>query len=575
MMHQRYIEGVLTDKIPAGWRIKAICNQHLENLKRQNTDDFPFWFDEKQVAENLEVIKSLRHTKGKQYEGKAFQVQLHQAFMWAEMLGWKNEHGFRRYITAHCEKAKKNAKSEEAAATMVLLIGFDGEKAAEGWVVATTKDQAKFVFKAAQVMSRYLRWDVPEFRNDIKIAAKFIKYADPNSVAGTESTIGILAADRDSIDGVGAHIGIVDEYHAHKTSDLYDNILTSSTHLDQPMLFSITTPGFEILGPAKELRDYGDQILEGIVVDHTHFPFTFGFDDDRESDPQEWKDPANWYKTNPMLGISINLERMIQRYETAMKKGGRAARQFKMKNLGMWLKSASDFIPHKFVEKTWLKDKRVKALLEMLRGCKAWGGADLASEHDISSLSFVIPRNPIDPFVYIIRFHILPEDILEEKDQREAANYLKWKEENFMIIHEGNTTSFPLVRELIEFVANYLNIEAIGYDPWNAAETVTLLLEEGVNMAKVTQTCPSMNKATKKLETWHRTEKLKTAHDPVYGYMMNNCTTLERNDLIKPDKKRDKKPIDGVISDVNAITLYMDPARYKAPKKSGGGLVIV
>ena len=106
-----------------------------------------------------------------------------------------------------------------------------------------------------------------------------------------------LSRDSDKLDGLNPHFAVIDEFHAHKTDDLY-NVLKSATGARrQPMLFTITTAGFDKLGPCFSMRRTYIDILKGIKDQENTFVIIFTLD---ESD--DWKDPKNWVKSNPNLG---------------------------------------------------------------------------------------------------------------------------------------------------------------------------------------------------------------------------------------------------------------------------------
>lgn len=67
-----------------------------------------------------------------------------------------------------------------------------------------------------------------------------------------------------------------------------------------PHICTITTAGFNKLGPCYELRKYGIEVLENKSIDDSFFVCIFGLDEN-----DDWKDPKNWKKANPNLGITV------------------------------------------------------------------------------------------------------------------------------------------------------------------------------------------------------------------------------------------------------------------------------
>lgn len=56
---------------------------------------------------------------------------------------------------------------------------------------------------------------------------------------------------------------------------------------------------------AYELHTKAVDILEGRRVDPTFYPVVYGLKDD-----EDWEDEANWYKVNPSLGYTVDIERL-------------------------------------------------------------------------------------------------------------------------------------------------------------------------------------------------------------------------------------------------------------------------
>src|SRR5205807_1088825 len=75
-----------------------------------------------------------------------------QQFVQGSLFGWKGDDGHRRFRTAYIEIGKGSGKSPMAAGTALYGLLADGESAAEIYIAATKKDQAKIVFRDADNM---------------------------------------------------------------------------------------------------------------------------------------------------------------------------------------------------------------------------------------------------------------------------------------------------------------------------------------------------------------------------------------------------------------------------------------
>ena len=106
---------------------------------------------------------------------------------------------------------------------------------------------------------------------------------------------------------MNAHFACIDEYHAHPNDELYNVLRNSMGARRQPMLFTITTAGFNRESPCYKHRNYCTSVLNGNIKDDALFSVIYTLD---EGD--DWADPINWQKANPNLGISVYRRQLEQ-----------------------------------------------------------------------------------------------------------------------------------------------------------------------------------------------------------------------------------------------------------------------
>ena len=144
-LYQSYIDKVTSCKAVVCDNVRLAVNRQLVDLQRQNTPDFQYYFDEDEAERWLKFISILRHTSGN-WKGQRFNIQDFQAFRWACIFGWQRTDGKgRRFRRAFVEVARKQGKTEEAAAIMLGGMIIDGEQTAQIYSAATTRHQAKIV----------------------------------------------------------------------------------------------------------------------------------------------------------------------------------------------------------------------------------------------------------------------------------------------------------------------------------------------------------------------------------------------------------------------------------------------
>jgi phage terminase large subunit-like protein len=88
------------------------------------------------------------------------------------------------------------------------------------------------------------------------------------------------------MDGPNVHGAIIDELHAHRTRNVVDVLETATGARRQPLLFEITTAGYDRHTICYEHHDYSIKMLEGTVPDDSWFAFIAAADDN-----DDWTNP--------------------------------------------------------------------------------------------------------------------------------------------------------------------------------------------------------------------------------------------------------------------------------------------
>ena len=96
----------------------------------------------------VSFINCLKHTKGEWY-GQPFELIDWQEQIIRDVFGIIKPNGYRQFNMAYIEIAKKQGKSELAAAVALLLTCGDFEHGGEVYVCASDRQQASIVFDVA------------------------------------------------------------------------------------------------------------------------------------------------------------------------------------------------------------------------------------------------------------------------------------------------------------------------------------------------------------------------------------------------------------------------------------------
>jgi len=530
----RYVDDILNDRIICGKYERLAVERYVSDI--ESGIDRGLYFDRKAAARSLRWFEFLRHSKGKQFIGKPFELSPWQAFINWNLFGWMNAKGTRRFTKSYISVAKKNGKSTYAAGNGLYMTRADGEARAEIYSAATKRDQAKIVFDEAKNMIK----SSPGLTKHFTI----YQYSIFDELSG--SYFQALSKDSEKQDGLNPHFAIIDEYHAHKDDKIVDNIQSGMGARIQPMLFYITTAGFNRTSPCYDEESVCKQILEGVLEQDDKFAIIFALD---EGD--DWEDPKLWRKANPNLDISVSTEFLIKEYKNA-KNNNRKIVNFQTKNLNMWVDSSMSWIKHK----DW-KECNFGYNPESLIGKTCYGGLDLASHVDFNW--FTLAFDGDEGRKELLCWAWIPEAKIENNDDK--VDYRTWIDQGWIKVTPGNVVDIEIMLDDIIGICRKYDVQSIGVDPARFYHGVSQGLEkEDIKLNEFRQNTVAMDTPTRELEKLVLERKLNHGGNPVLAWMISNVEIMEdTSGNIKASKGKSKNKIDGVIATIMALGESMTP----------------
>lgn len=499
-------------------------------------------YDKTEADRAITFIENLKHTKGK-WHGVYFKLLPWQEQIIRDVFGTVKPNGYRQYNTAYVEIPKKNGKSELAAAVALYLTCGDNEWGAEVYGCAADRQQAAIVFDVAVDMVD----QCPALKKRIKLvlSQKRMIYMPTNSFYQ------VLSAEAYTKHGLNVHGVVFDELHAQPNRELYDVMTKGSGDArTQPLFFLITTAGDD---PDRtsigwEVHEKARKILDGLIDDPTWYPVIYGIDEN--ADPG---DEANWYKANPSLDITIDIDKVRAAWQSA-KDNPAEERLFRQLRLNQWVK---------YKTTKWLTLEQWDqcgglVVPEKLRGRPCYGGLDLSSKLDITAFVLVFPPIDSDPKTYALPYFWIPEDNMKERIRKDSVPYDKWLKEGLIKVTPGNVIDYDFIKKTILQLKDIYDIQEIGFDPWNAMQVALDLTDAGLTMVEVRQGAKTMSPAMKELETLVVSRRLVHGANPVLRWMFGNIEVkYDENENIRPVKSKSADRIDGIVALINALARTM------------------
>lgn len=186
-----YAEQLVKGNIIASKKNILAAKRHLRDLKRQGTKDFPWIFVEETGHRPIRFIeKFCRPSKG---DFKQLVFQPWQHFTIGSLYGWVHkETGIRRFREGLIFVGRKNGKSTKNSGLSLYSFSKDGEKGADVYLLANTKQQAGIIYEEAKAM----------VNKSPKLRKQFNPKRDQIIYAKTNSKIEHRASDSEKLDGL-------------------------------------------------------------------------------------------------------------------------------------------------------------------------------------------------------------------------------------------------------------------------------------------------------------------------------------------------------------------------------------
>ena len=543
----KYAQDVVSSKIAACRYIKKACQRHLDDLEKQQDLAFPYHFDSEKAEKACKFIQYLPHTKGEwAMRRQSITLETWQLFIVANAFGWlRKSNNLRKYRQVYTEIPRKNGKSAISAGVGLYMFCMDNEFGAEVYSGATTEKQAWEVFRPARLMCK----NTDLLRQTFGIEVNASNLNRPADGSRFEPLIGTPG------DGQSPSCAIVDEYHEHKDDELYTTMLTGMGARKQPLMWIITTAGYNIEGPCYDKRREVIDMLNGTTPNDELFGMIYTIDED-----DDWTDPAILRKANPNFDISVYGDYLESQQKQAIN-NPRFTNKFKTKHLNVWVSAKESF----FNMVSWENCRDDSLTLDDFAGEDVVLGLDMARKLDMNSLVPVFTRM-IDGkrhYYCIAPKFFVPEDTIFSTDtalKRVVDKYQKWVVSGHLTATDGAEVDYREILETIKDTNKEHKVVACPIDPHGAIAISHDLADEGLNPITITQNYTNLSDPMKELEAAIEAGRFHHDGNPIMTWCIGNVVgkyAAGNDDIVRPVKEIPENKIDGAVGLMMAIGRLM------------------
>ena len=533
---EQYYQAIENGSVVTSKRVKKQYQKLVQDMEHHDK----YIFDEEKAMRPIQFIeKFCRHSKG-ELAGKPLVLDLFQKAYISALFGFVDKDtGLRRYTESFFFVGRKNGKTTMLSAIALYMMIADGESGSEVYSVASKRDQANILFDQAHemiVQSPDLNKNIRKRKSDLYFAHNFSKMQS-------------LGKNSNSLDGLNAHLVVIDELHSIQDRNLYEVMKQSQSARTQPLLIMITTAGTHRGTIFDDMYEYACNVVDGQFTDDNFLPIMYELDH-----KGEYKLPDCWQKANPALGVSKkreDIERKVARADNDMNYlTGILTKDFNIREVAnnAWL--TFDAINN---EDTFnIKD---------FEGRYAIGGADLSVTTDLScaTLLFVDPETEIR---YVHQMYWLPEDNLYKRVHEDKIPYDKWYEQGWLRLCSGNTIDYSDITDWFLEMMNENEVTPlwIYYDNYSARYFVSEMESFGFKMIRTHQGAKTLSLPMQNLGADLQKHKVNYNNNPILKWCFTNVgVETDRNGNIVPIKNQSpKRRIDGVASLLDAYVGLFD-----------------
>lgn len=528
----------------------TICKKHKWAVERflKDLEDPNYTFDEIELLKFYTWAKQFKHRAGV-LAGKPIELHPFQLFIAGNLLCLKRkDNGRRKFRKAYIQLARKNAKTQ-LLALISSYISYNSDEQQECYVAGWVSDQSKNLYRDLE----FQLGGCEKLKGKYKTSYGKITFKKDGSFIQP-----LTRESRHSGDGTNPSLGIVDEYHCHATSEIYDVIMSGMGARPEPLMLIITTAGFDLSRPC--------YTVEYKMVSKIINPAYPDIDDDEYfvlicelDEGDDIKDESVWPKANPIVctykegwdGIRSALKAALISPEKM--------RDFLTKRMNKWVNMRES--GYMDMQK-WDKASR-EFTLEDFRGMDGILGIDLSVRNDLTSIGMEFYK---ESEYYVFQHSFMPEDKFQERMSRNNIPFDIWvnnedPNKETLTLCSGSVIDYNDVYAYIKHIEDEYDIHflEVAYDPYNATQFIQRMEEDGYICIEIRQGALTLNEPTKSFRDLVYEDTLHHNNDGLLTWTMGNAVTRQNaQEYILLDKAKSEDKIDPVAALMNAHCRAME-----------------
>ena len=447
----------------------------------------------------------------------------------------------RRYETVLLEICRKNFKTFTIATLFIMLFIFEPRfsqfysVAPDGALSREIREAIVSILKSSPLVYEH------KGKKRFKILRDYIEFT------ALESKYTPLNYSNSTLDGKLPNVFCADEVGALPNRYAIDAMESGQLNILNKLGFIISTKYPTLNNPLESEINYAKQVLDGSIKNEAYFSLLYEPDNTKE-----WQtDDLILKQANP---VALEIKEI---WEDLLKKRAKAIAQESARE--NFVTKHCNIIYSGAGTETYIDVSAVQACkvsnIEW-SGRVVYLGLDLSESGDNTSVSMLSVDENNNILAEVWAF--IPEDRIEEKTASERIDYRELIKSGKVIPCGSKVIDYRFIEEfIINLPEKYgVDIQAVGYDRWNALSTAQKLEAAGITCVEVRQHSSVLHPPTKLLkEKILNGEFAYTANPLLEINFLNSRCTYDTNKNLYVNKKKSAGKVDMVVATIDACYL--------------------
>ena len=542
MTHKAY--EYAKQSIKAKTTPKYVKLQMKEFIRIWDGKDKKYKISEKKLAQIENILKILIMPKGL----KAGQPlsECTTGYQWVFYIAilctvYRDNEERRRYETGVLGIGRKNFKTYTIS-TIFILLFLTEPNFSKFYSVAPDGSLSREIREA---MSETIRSSpmIYEYKDQkrFKILRDYIMFKPK------QSQYIPLSYSTSRMDGRLPNVFCADEVGALPVSYPIEAMRSGQLNILNKLGFIISTKYPTVDNPFEDEVKYSKRVLDGLEKDETRFSLLYepdktdGWETDdlilRQANPVSLESEEIWQDLLKKRAYAIAVESARENFVC------------KHCNIIYQGQGTETYIDVKDVQKCKVANIDWKGRVVYL-------GFDLSQTDDNTSVAMVSVDD--DNNILADVFAFIPEGRIEEKSQYEKVNYRELLKTGKVIACGDRVIDYAVVEDFILGIEEKygVQIQAIGFDRWNALSSAQKLEKAGYNLVEIRQHSSVLHPPTKRLKEMILNGEFQYTENKLLEINFQNARcTYDTNKNLYVNKKKSKGKVDEVVSLICAMYL--------------------